>query len=116
MKINQEEIDEGQNDELKVVTTRIPRKIIEYVEAAAKQDHLDKATMYRLLLARAIEHDRLDRAVEHFRTEKVTLLKAAEEAGCPVTIFIDELNRRKVPRGISASDFREELKDLKNIL
>ncbi len=52
----------------------------------------DEALEVEELKAKAIGLDRFDGEVEHLRTEKVTLLKVAEETGCTVTLFIDELH------------------------
>ncbi len=100
-------------DDLQVITTRIPRKIVEYVENVAQQEHLDKATIYRKLLYQAVEHDRLERAIELFRKDEATLLKAAEVAGIPASVFVDELIKRKVNRGLGIEAFHEGMETLR---
>ena len=60
--------------------------------------------------------DRLDRAIQLFQNEKVTILKAAELAELPLTLFIDELNKRKIRRGVGVTELYESLQTLEDHL
>lgn len=100
-------------EDLKVVTTRLSQWVIDYVEKVAKEQHLDKATVYRQLLIKAIAQDRLERAIERFQGQHVTITKAAELADLPLTLFVDELNKRHIRRGIGIEEYREGRANLK---
>jgi predicted HTH domain antitoxin len=102
-------------DELQIITTRLPKKVIEYVEKVAKEEHLDKASLYRKFLYLAIEEDKLNRAIEKFKQNTISLLTAAQEAEIPITIFIDKLIKANVHWGIGIEEYRDGKKNLSNI-
>jgi predicted HTH domain antitoxin len=85
---------------------------LEYVEKVAEEDHLDKATEFRRLLQSAIELDRVERAVRAYANSEVTLLKAAELAELPVSLFVDELASRNIRRGLGVEAFLEGMEVL----
>ncbi len=104
---------EDQN--LRVITTRVPQKVVEYIEKDAEEEHLDKAAVYRKFLFEAIEHDRLERAIKDYVDDKSTLLKAAEGAGLPVSLFAEELNKRNIRRGLGLDAFKEGMVTLQKL-
>jgi hypothetical protein len=81
----------SQKDDLQVITTRVPKKIIDYIEKIAKEEHLDKASLYRKFLYEAIEDDKIRRSIEKIKHNEITLLTAAEDAEIPLSVLIDEL-------------------------
>ncbi|HMF31469.1 MAG TPA: UPF0175 family protein [Candidatus Lokiarchaeia archaeon] len=103
-------------EKLRVITTRVPQKVIDYVEEIAEMDSLDKAAIYRRLLLKAIAQDRVERAVEIYTRDEATLLKAAELAGMPASLFAEELARRNIRRGLGIEALQEGVQNLQNYL
>ena len=100
-------------EDLKVITTRLSQWVIDYVEKVAKEQNLDKATVYRQLLIKAIAQDRVERAIESFQGQQVTITKAAELADLPLTLFVDELFKRHIRWGVGIEEYARGTANLK---
>ncbi len=103
-------------ENLRVITTRVPQKVIDYVNRVAEEESLDKAAIYRKLLLKAIAQDRVERAIAAYVRDELTLLNAAEMAGLPASIFAEELNKRNIRRGLGIEALREGVDTLNKYL
>ncbi len=103
-------------ENLRVITTRVPQKVIDYVNRVAEEDSLDKAAIYRKLLLKAIAQDRVERVIAAYVRDELTLLNAAETAGLPASIFAEELNKRNIRRGLGIEALREGVDTLNKYL
>ncbi len=90
--------------------------MLEYVETTAKEEHADKTSVYRRLLSKAIEEDRLEKAIALYREDKLTLLKAASIAEIPASVFLDELLKRNIKRGLGVEEIENGLRVLEKRL
>ncbi len=79
------------------VSARIPKELEKEVERLMRDEHLEKSAALRKLLHLGVDNYRLDRALRDLREGKVSLSKAAQDAGVTVWELIDEAARRRVP-------------------
>lgn len=79
------------------MSARIPKELEREVERLMKEEHLEKSAAIRRLLHLGVEHYRLARALDRLRVGKLSLSRAAEEAGVSVWEIIDEAARRRIP-------------------
>lgn len=92
-----------------VVSVRLEKELLKYAENKAREDKLPKSAVIRKLLALGVEYDRLKKGIELYRDRKVSLGKAAEIAGVPITQMMDWLLRFGVKSTITMEDYRAGL-------
>ncbi len=77
----------------------------DYMEVAG----LDRSAAIRRLLERGIKDWKIELALNEYREEKISLMKASEKAEITVWEFLDELDRRKIPLNVSMEAFEKSL-------
>ena len=82
----------------------------------AKEEKIPRSAVIRKLLALGIEYERLKRGVELYRDRKVSLGKAAEIAGIPITQMMDWLIRFGVKSNITLEEYRAGLEHARRAL
>ncbi|MFQ5887078.1 MAG: UPF0175 family protein [Candidatus Hydrothermarchaeales archaeon] len=92
-----------------VVSVRLEKELLKYAEDKAREEKLPKSAVIRKLLALGVEYDRLKKGIELYRDRKVSLGKAAEIAGVPITQMMDWLLRFGVKSNITMEDYRAGL-------
>ncbi|MBS7626979.1 UPF0175 family protein [Candidatus Bathyarchaeota archaeon] len=92
-----------------VVSVRLEEEVLKYAQQRAKEEKIPKSAVIRKLLALGIEYERLKRGIELYRDRKVSLGKAAEIAGIPITQMMDWLVRFGVKSNITLEDYRAGL-------
>lgn len=95
---------------LSTLTTRLPAKIIKEIEYWSKQEKIDRSTLLRKLIDSGLREWKIERALEMYRAQKVTLWKAAEIAGISLSELLSELPKRKVIFHYDLDELREDLK------
>lgn len=90
------------------MTTRISDELKREIETISEEEHLDVSAVTRRLLERAVAEHRLERALELYRERRVSLGRAAEEAGVPLRAFLHELNARGIPFHYTREDLEED--------
>lgn len=89
-----------------VVSVRLEEELMRYASRKAKEEKIPKSAVIRRLLALGMEYDRLRKGVELYRDRKVSLGRAAEIAGVPITQMMDWLVRFGVKANITIEDYR----------
>lgn len=69
------------------VSARLPEALEAELEAYIQEEHLDRSTAVRKLLAEGLDEWRRKRALEQLRAGEVTFSRAAELAGLTVWDF-----------------------------
>lgn len=99
-----------------VVSVRLEEEILRYAEQKAKEEKIPKSAALRKLLALGLEYDKLRKAIELYRDRKVSLGKAAEIAGIPVTQMMDWAVRFGVKGNVTLEDYRAGLEHARKAL
>ncbi len=94
---------------LETVTTRLPPKTLEEIEAIARKEQVDRSELIRRLLDAALRQRRIDEAVNAYRDGKVTLWRASESAGLSLRAMMDIVKERKIPMNYSVDDLERDL-------
>lgn len=78
------------------------------LEILTKIEKIEKSTLVRKILDRAIDEELKQCALELFENKKVSLAKAAEIAGVPIREMIDLIKERGISLHITVQDIRED--------
>lgn len=89
------------------VTTRVDDELAREIDFFARQENVDRSTITRKLLSRAIAQKRLDYALEKYGKGEITLGKAAEIAKKDIR----EIMVVAAGKGISFQYSRKDLLD-----
>jgi len=93
------------------ISTRVPEDLEAELEAYLDAERLDRSTAVRKLLAEGLETWRREQALEQFADGEISLIAAAELAGCSVWEFarlVEDADRAWV----SGSHLEGDLEDL----
>lgn len=88
----------------------LPKNNLREIDLIAKEQGLDRATLIRQLLIAGIKEYKIKLAVKLYRTEKISLGKAAELADVSIWEMMDTLREQKIPLAYRISDAREEIR------
>jgi metal-responsive CopG/Arc/MetJ family transcriptional regulator len=78
------------------ISARIPRELAKELERLMREEHLEKSAALRKLLHLGLKDYRLDRALAELSKGRISLSRAAEEAGVSVWELVDEAARHRV--------------------
>ncbi len=78
------------------ISARIPKELEKEVERLMREEHLEKSTALRRLLHLGLKDYRLERALTELSRGRISLSRAAEDAGVSVWELIDEAARHHV--------------------
>jgi predicted HTH domain antitoxin len=90
------------------ITTRVSKEIEEKIALIAREEKLDKSTVIRRLLSDAIKKRQIERALDEYREERVTLARAARMAGVSLRKMMQLAAEAGVPFQYSVEDLRKD--------
>ncbi|HXV64805.1 MAG TPA: UPF0175 family protein [Vicinamibacteria bacterium] len=93
-----------------MVGTRLPEELVRDLEAIEKVEQTDRSTTLRKLLHKAIGDWKLEHYARSYGENKISLARAAHEAGVSLWEMMDYVRGRKVPAQYDLADFRSDLK------
>jgi predicted HTH domain antitoxin len=91
-----------------VISIRPPREMKEKIEELAKIKQVERSSLVRQLLDRAIKGELKDYALDLFAKRKVSLAKAAEIAGITIREMHELVKDRDIVLHISSEDIRKD--------
>lgn len=94
-----------------IVSTRVPENMAKDLEEIEKEENSDRATVVRKLLAHAIAERKLERALALYSEGKITLWKAAKNAGLSLWEIMEIVKERKIPLQYDFDDFRGDFEE-----
>ena len=94
------------------VTTRVEDDLAEAIDEVAKREGMDRSTVIRRFLSKAVRDWLIERSLEDYEAGKLTLWQAAAKCGLSLWEMIDEVKKREVHVPYTLEDLREDLKDL----
>ena len=97
----------------KTLTTRTPDSLAKEIEALAKEEHLDKSSLIRRLLAEAVQEKRKRKALELYKDGKVSMGKAASIAKLSIWEMLDLIEEKGLHIDYGSEELFEDLKPLR---
>lgn len=97
----------------KTIATRIPTELEEEIRGFMKEEGIDKSAAIRRILEIGLDEWKKKRAIELYRSEKVTLWKASQIAGISLREMLNELSRLRITAHITGRDLEEDIKAAK---
>lgn len=94
----------------KMVGTRLPKSVISDLEKVEQIEQLDRSTVLRRLLHKALKEWKLEHYGREYGGGRMTLARASEEAGVSVWEMMDYVRQNKIPAQYSLEDLQHDLK------
>jgi len=93
-----------------MVGTRLPDTVVRDLEAIEDVEQSDRSTTVRKLLSRAIRDWKLDHYSRLYGDGRLTLARAAREAGVSLWEMMDYVKTKKIAAQYDLEDLRRDLK------
>lgn len=93
-------------------TTRIGEDLAKVIDEVSKEEGLDRSTVIRRFLMKAVKEWLIERSLEDYEQGKVTLWQAAERCGLSLWEIVIEARKREIHVPYTLEEFREDLKGL----
>lgn len=93
----------------KTVAARIPIELEEQITRFMEEEGLDKSTALRRVLEIGVGEWKRRKAVDLYRSGKVTLWKASQIWGVSLREMLDELSRLRITAHVTAKDIEEDI-------
>jgi predicted HTH domain antitoxin len=93
-----------------MVGTRLPESFIVDLEKIETVEQSDRSTVLRKLLYRALKDWKMEYYAQEYGQERMTLGRAAEEAGVSVWEMMEYIRQRKIAMQYSLEDLEHDLK------
>jgi len=94
-------------------TTRIEEELAKVIDEVSKQEGMDRSTVIRRFLMKAVKEWLIERSLEDYEQGKVTLWQAAERCGLSLWEMVIEARKREIHVPYTLEEFREDLKGLR---
>ena len=95
--------------EERIVSTRRPLELVRELELIEDVEQSDRSTTVRRLLAKAIRQWKLEHYARLYGDGKLTLARAARDAGVSLWEMMDYARARKVPVQYDLEDLNRDL-------
>ncbi|MDE0099214.1 MAG: UPF0175 family protein [Truepera sp.] len=92
-----------------MVGTRLPLELVRELELIENVEQSDRSTTVRRLLSKAIRQWKLEHYVRLYGDGKLTLARAARDAGVSLWEMMDYARARKVPVQYDLEDLKRDL-------
>ncbi len=100
--------------ELVSLGVRLDKKMVEELSRIADEEHVDRTTVIRKLIADAIENYKRDMVLRKYEQGKISISKAAEDTGLTVGEIEEYMVRKGYRSKYSTVDLERELELLKS--
>ncbi len=95
---------------MKTISVRLPEQYLHDIEEACRLELVDKGTMLRKLVGTGLQEYRTRKALELYRSGKISLWKAAGMAGMTYRGALEELKRSNIPFQYKKEDLDVDIK------
>jgi predicted HTH domain antitoxin len=95
-----------------LIASRVPIDLIEDLRKIEATEHLDRSTTLRRLLYSGIREWKLEHAAMLYQANRVTMEKAADEAGVSIREMMEYLKQKKILMQYDLEDFERDLKGI----
>ena len=97
----------------RMVGTRLPLELVRDLELIENLEQSDRSTTVRKLLDKAIRDWKREHYARLYGEGKVSLARAAREAGVSIWEMMDYVRQRKIAAQYDLEDFQRDLKSLR---
>jgi len=97
----------------KTIAARISSQLEEEIVRFMEEKGLDKSTAIRRILEIGVSEWKKKRAIELYRSGKITLWKASQISGMSLREMLEELNRLRIATHVTAKDLEEDIEAAK---
>jgi len=94
-----------------LVAVRLPETLVSDIEKIESVEQSDRSTVLRKLLYKAVTDWKKEYAARLYAENKITLERAAMDAGVSVREMMDYLRQKKVPMQYDMEDLEEDMRD-----
>ena len=95
-----------------MVGTRLPLDLVRELELIENVEQADRSTTVRRLLSKAIQQWKLEHYVRLYGDGKLTLARAAREAGVSLWEMMDYARARRVPVQYDLEDLQRDVRTI----
>ena len=99
----------------KTITSRLPDKMVEEIERIAKLENLDRSSVVRRLLNKAIPEWKLEYALKLYQHKEISLGKAAELSSLSIWEMLEKLSQNKIPLNYDLEELKSDLEKVKEL-
>lgn len=92
------------------ITTRVEEELAEIIDSIAKREGMDRSTVIRRFLMRAVKDWLIEKSLEEYEEGKLTLWQAAEKCGLSLWEMVNEVKRREIHVPYTLEELKEDLK------
>lgn len=94
------------------VTTRVPEPMLKEIDMFSRKKHIDRSTLLRNLIARGLEIERKERALELYRQHKITLQKMASLLEITYLDALEIIKEENLHLDYGLDELKEDLRGL----
>lgn len=91
------------------VSGRLPPDLLRELDRLGRLSGKSRSEILRDVVRRGVAAERLERALDAYRRREVSLGRASEMAGVPLTVFLDDLRRAGILRDYDTEELRRDL-------
>lgn len=95
-----------------LIASRVPFELLEDLKKIEDIEHLDRSTALRRLLYAGIREWKLEYSAKRYQENRITMEKAAEEAGLSLREMMEYLRQKKIAVQYDLEDFERDLKGI----
>jgi len=99
----------------KTITSRLPDKMVEEIDRIAKLENLDRSSVVRRLLNKAIPEWKLEYALKLYQHKEISLGKAAELSSLSIWEMLEKLSQNKIPLNYDLEELKSDLEKVKEL-
>ncbi len=94
------------------LTTRVDEKLAKLIDEVAREEGMDRSTVIRRFLVRAVRDWLIERNLKEYEEGKVTLWQAADRCNISLWEMIEEARKREIRIPYTLEDLMEDIEDL----
>lgn len=98
-----------------LVSARFEKKDTALIEEVAKEEKTDKTTALKRIFVLGAKQYKLNKAIKDYQEGKISIGKAAENAGISLWEIMDELKERNIANPLGEEEFTQGLKNLQKV-
>ncbi len=99
----------------KTITSRLPDDMVEEIEKIAEIEKLDKSSVIRRLLNKAIPTWKLEYALKLYQNKEISLGKAAELSSLSIWELLEKLSQKKIPLNYDLEDLKNDFERVEEL-
>ncbi len=93
-----------------IVGARLPKNLVKELERIEEAEQTDRSTTVRKLLTQAIQHWNLEHCASAYAEGRVSMARAAQDAGVSLWEFHNYLREHKVASQYDLQEFEHDLR------